>query len=219
MSHRRTARNRLLTGLIAGPLALSLVACGGDDDNDNDAVATAPAAPASSAPAATTTTPAPAEAPIESAPAGTTADDDSALLAAAATALGAVDGSRILSIDRSDDSSFWDVSVVSADGTENEVDVSADGASITRGPVVDGDDNDDDNDDLAERQRLFSAQVDHEAALSAARGAVPTGAVDSLDLDEDDNTTRWDVQFGEDDGQSVDVDAASGQVLSTDQDD
>ncbi|MBC7679683.1 MAG: hypothetical protein H7233_11940, partial [Pseudorhodobacter sp.] len=140
--------------------------------------------------------------------------------AAARTALGAVAASTLFSIDR-DDNGGWGISLVSADGTEDGVDVAPDGASITRGPVVDNDDDTNDTNDRAERLRLLDARVDYVAALRAARGAVAAGTVNSVDLDEDNGATTWDVQVGENTAteQTVVVDAASGDVLRTEQDD
>ncbi|WP_341927516.1 PepSY domain-containing protein [Nocardioides psychrotolerans] len=207
MSHRRST---FATALLAGPLALALVACGGDsdteDDNDTDI--------SSGLGTSTTQTPA--------APSGDAATRGD-LLAAARTALAAVDGSALFSID--DETSGWEVTVVSADGVENDVTVSLDGSAVTRGPVVDTDDADDRDDeaqDVAERQQLLSdARVDHVAAIEAAQGAVPDGTVTGADLDLERGTATWEVQLDEDTAaeQTVTVDAVTGEVLRTERDD
>lgn len=217
MTHRRST---FATALLAGPLALALVACGGDTDNDDDLGA------------GTTQTPVapetPVETPVDSAtPAPAQSSDDAAggdLLAAAQTAIASVEGSTLFTIDADD--AGWEVTVVSADGTENDVSVSLDGASVTRGPVVDrdddGDDSADDSDDLAERQRLLGdARIDYAAAIETARGAVPEGTVTGADLDLERGTATWDVQLDEDTAseRTVTVDAVTGEVLRTERDD
>lgn len=197
MTGRNPFRTRLVTSLVAAPLALGLVACGSEDDDDN------------------------VTAPVASAPASASASasgDDTAVLAAAETALGAASGSTIFSIDRSDDGG-WEVSLVAADGSESDVDVSADGSSITRGPVAD--DDGDDGDDAAERDRLLGADIDHATAIEAARSSA-TGTVTGVDLDEDNGTATWDVELDGDTATAqtvVVVDAASGEVLRTETDD
>lgn len=212
MSH---SRSTFATALLAGPLALALVACGGDSDTDDDnddlgagaGTTQTPLAPASTADAA--------PAPSDDAAAG------GDLLAAARTALAAVDGSTLFSIDG--ETSGWEVTVVSADGVENDVTVSLDGSAVTRGPVVDTDDDrNDEAQDLAERQQLLSdARVDHVAAVEAAQGAVPGGTVTAADLDLERGTATWDVQLDEDTAseQTVTIDALTGEVLRTELDD
>lgn len=223
---------RRLAVVAVAPLAFTLVACG--DDGGDAADDTAPAASSSSssssddAPAATDSSSAPAEAPGEeggqegqAAPAGD-------VLAAARTALGALDGAVVFSVDRERDG--WDATVVTADGAEFDLTVSADGATVTREPVEDRDDNDGDNDrdgddDLAERTQLLrDATVDLPAAVEAALGEVPGGTVTSIDLDLDDdsgNRATWDVQLDEDtaDEQTVTLDAVTGEVLRVERDD
>lgn len=209
MSHRRST---FATALLAGPLALALVACGGDSDTEDDNGTD------TSSGLGTSTT------QTSAAPSGDAATRGD-LLAAARTALAAVDGSTLFSID--DETSGWEVTVVSADGVENDVTVSLDGSAVTRGPVVDTNDDDDDdrNDeaqDVAERQQLLSdARVDHVAAIEAAQGAVPDGTVTGAELDLERGTATWEVQLDEDTAaeQTVTVDAVTGEVLRTERDD
>lgn len=216
MSHRRTVRSTLTTALVAGPLALALVACGSDDD---DLAPSTTASPSPVAPDATTDGQAPAEQPSQapSSDPSTSGGGSETLLAAARTALASVDGAVLFSIDG--ESSGWDVTLVSPDGTENDVDVAPDGGSITRGPDADADD---DGDDLAERQQLLTdVALDYAAAIEAAAASVPAGTVTGADLDLDDGVATWDVQFDEDtpDELTVTVDAVSGEVLRTERDD
>lgn len=218
MNISRAARTRLLAATAAPLLALGLVACGdSDDDNDADDVATSPAAAASSsAPAPSTDASASAS---TSAPASAPAPGGDVLLTAAAIGLAAVDGGTVFAVDLSD-TGDWEVSVVTADGTEQDVRVSADGATVTSGPVEDTDDADDAARDQDARLRLLDASVDLEAAVAAAAGS-GSGDLTGAELDEENGVAEWEVQYGEDtpDEVTVHVDANSGDVLRTERDD
>ena len=218
-----------LLALLTAPLALSLVACGGDSDDDGAAstAATSESSAATSSSPAPSTSPdpstdpsadpsAPSDSSSASSSAGATGDD--ALLAAARTGRGAVDGT-VFTVDR--DNGGWEVTVVAADGTESDLTTSADGASVTRGPVVDRDDADDTSDVTERRRLLGDATVTYEDALATARGEVPGVAVDGIDLDLDAGRAVWDVQLGEDtaEEQTVVVDAATGDVVRVERDD
>lgn len=213
-THRPSRRTRLATAAVLTPLVLGLAACGddGDDRDDRDDAAER---------AATSSTPSTATSPSTSpdTDGSTTSDPASgggSFETAARTALDAVAGT-IFTVDR-DDTGGWEVSVVTDDGTDQEVDVAADGTTITRGPVADGDD---DGDDRAERTRLLGADVDWQAAIRAAQESLPGGTVTGVDLDEDNGTATWEVSFDEDTAEetTVDVDASSGDVLRTERDD
>lgn len=210
-SPRHRLRTRLAAAAVVAPLALALTACGDDDDTS--------AAPVQS----TSSAPAEASSPSGAAEESTTAQGQGGtggdLLTAATTALAAVDGT-LFSIDR-DDSGAWDATVVTADGTEQELDISADGASVTRGPVADDDDGDD-ADDRAEREQLLGASVDYEAAVTAADASGDAGTtVTGVSLDLENGTAEWDVTYDEDTAGevTVTVDAASGDVVRTERDD
>lgn len=217
---RRTSRTTLITGLMVGPLALAITACGSSDSDaapaSTDATTTT-SAPVEPSADPTSITPSAAPSTVGQPPAGTdnptAAGAQRSLVAAAQISLGAVDGT-IFSVSR--EAGGWDVHVVSSDGTESEVGVSLDGTSILTGPTLDPDDADD-ADDLAERQQLLqSATVGYRAALATALDTVPGGTVSGLDLDLDDlGTPTWDVQLNEDtvDERTVIIDAASGDVL------
>ena len=218
MSRPRTLRLRLATAAVAAPLALALVACGSDDDSDDAAedaaerAATASAAPTASAPESSTSSDAPAT------PAG------GALMAAAETAAGAVEGSTVFSVDRAD-AGGWEVSVVTTDGLEYDVRVSADGGSTEGDPIEDTDDDgaSEASRDLDERLRLLDVAVDLAAAIDAAGAEAGAGAGEptGIDLDEENGAASWEVQYGEDtpDELTVVVDAGSGEVLRTERDD
>jgi uncharacterized membrane protein YkoI len=218
----RTLRTRLAVAAVSAPLALALVACGSDDDSDDG---TGVSAPASTAAPTDTSTDAPATddgTSTDSSPSASTGGDATSAgtaLVAAATAQGAVDGSTVFAVDR-EDAGGWEVSVVDADGTEYDVRVSADGNSVEGQPVEDTDDGDDASRDLEERQRLLEVPVDYEAAADAASGS-GSGEITGLELDEDNGTATWEVQYGEDtpDEVTVRVDAQSGEVTGTENDD
>ncbi|WP_193612150.1 PepSY domain-containing protein [Nocardioides lijunqiniae] len=214
MSVRRTRRTRLSAALVAAPLALTLVACGGDDDTDTDT--RSDDAPASGTASPADETPQDDQAGSTSQPAG----DTDGLLAAATTALGEVSGATVFSVDA--EPTGWEVTLVAADGTESEVAVAADG-TVARGPVTDPDDSGaDEADDLAERRQLLKdATVDHAAAVAAAQSSNPGAVVTGVDLDLDAGRATWDVQLGEDtpDELTVTVDATTGEVIGTERDD
>lgn len=206
MNTRRTALAALTL-----PLALTFAACGEDDGDDRSNDTAAPAA----APTPASTTEASSGAPATATPAA----DDAALLAAAGTAAGAVPGGTLLSLDL--EAAGWEAEVADDDAASFDLALSADGADVTREPVEDRDDADD-TDDLAERRDLVAgATVDPAAAVEAVRSAATTGTIDGLDLDLSAGTVVWEVQLDEDSAteQTVTVDAGTGEILQTEQDD
>ncbi|WP_299052253.1 PepSY domain-containing protein [uncultured Nocardioides sp.] len=214
---RRPFRHRL-AALAVAPLAVALVACGSDDTDADDQPSEVVTETVTQSPDGATSDDAGSQQSQGSGNGnggGAAAGD---IEAAAQTALGEVAGSTLTSIDI-DDSGDWDVTLLSEDGTENDVDVSADGSTVTRGPVSDNDDND--ADDQAERQRLLEAQVVYIDAIETARGEFPDLDVTGASLDDDNGTLTWDIDFGDgtnDDAQTVLVDAATGDVVGTETD-
>jgi uncharacterized membrane protein YkoI len=201
--HRSTIRTRLATAALLAPLALGLVACGDDDADD----------------AQTSTSSGTSDDSGTNDDSGTSDDSGTATLqgdveTAAETALGEVDGT-VFSVDG--DPQGWDVTVVTADGIENEVDLDAAATAVTRGPDQESDN---DADDAAETERLLGVSVDYLTAVEAALAEVQ-GAVTGVDLSEDNGTAIWEVQIDEDTPNevTVEVDAETGDVLRTEQDD
>ncbi|CUR57233.1 conserved exported hypothetical protein [metagenome] len=192
---RTIRRTRLATAAVLVPLALGLAACGGDDDPD-----------AQTSTASDTS----ADAGVEASAEALQGDVETA----AATALDEVDGT-VFSVDG--DSRGWEVTVMTADGVENDVDLSADATTVERGPV---EDTDTDKDDAAETERLLGVSLDHTAAMEAALAEVD-GTVTGVDLSEEDGAAVWEVTLGEDtpDETTVEVDAESGDVLRTERGD
>lgn len=206
----RTIRTRLATAAVLAPLALGLVACG-DDDND-DAVTSSQSATDDSNDTSDDMTDDTTD--NGATDGGTAPAVEGDVETAAQTALGEVDGT-VFSVDWDD--MGWEVTVVTADGVETDVQLSPDAASVEGSPV---EDNDQDNDDAAEIERLLGVSVDYAAAVEAA-SAESQGTVTGVDLSEDNGTAVWEVQFDEDtpDALTVDVDAESGDVLRTEVDD
>ena len=192
---RTSRRTRLATAAVLAPLALGLVACGSDDDSDD-----------------TTTTSSSTDS--SSSEGGTTATLEGDVETAAETALAEVDGT-VFSVDG--DPQGWDVTIVTADGVENDLELAPDAASVTRGPDTD---TNEDADDTAEVERLLGASVDYAAAMEAALGEVD-GTVTGVELSEDGGTAIWEVQLDEDtpDEVTVEIDAERGDVLRTEQGD
>ncbi|GAA5108949.1 hypothetical protein GCM10023339_08500 [Alloalcanivorax gelatiniphagus] len=204
--NRTTTRTRLATAALLAPLALGLVACGGDDDADAQTTTSSGTADDG------TTDDDTSDDSGTSDQGGTTLQGD--VQAAAETALGEVDGT-VFSVDG--DPQGWDVTIVDADGVENDVELDAAATAVNRGPDQDADN---DSDDAAETERLLGVSVDYLAAMEAALGEVQ-GTVTGVDLSEDNGTAIWEVTLDEEtpDETTVEVDAESGDVLRTEQGD
>ena len=114
--HRPTFGTRLATAALLAPLALGLVACGGDDDARTSTSDTSDSGTSDDG--------------------GTSGDGGNTTLegdveTAAGTALGEVEGT-VFSVDG--DAQGWDVTIVDADGVENDVELDPPATSVTRGP-------------------------------------------------------------------------------------
>ena len=215
--NRRTLRTRLTVAAVSAPLALGLVACGGDDDSDDGNGVTSnpgtsePSPVESSAPGES-----PAETPTETASgvAGT-----GTALSAAAAGLGAVEGGTVFAVD-SEDAGGWEVSVVDAQGNEFDVRVGPDGNTLEGDPVPDTDDGDDATRDADERQRLLEVPLDYQAAVDAAASSGGQD-VTGFELDEENGVATWEVTYDEGTRNelTVSVDAESGEISGTEQDD
>lgn len=200
----------IVNTLLVGPLTLALVACG--DDGDSPETQELTSVTGSTAPPAKT-------------PSGTIDPEVSAkgepaatkvLKAVASTALESVPGATLVSIDH--DVSSWGVNVVTADGSEHEMQVAADGGSVMSGPFVDQQD----AEDVAEHRALVQADsVDYLTAVQAALSVVPQGRVSELDLEFDGGVLIWDAKVidAKMAEQLVRVDGAKGTVLGTQLDD
>ncbi len=209
----RQHHHRLLLASALAPLTVALVACGGGGEGNAGDVST----PAPSSASTSQSTSQPTSQPTST---STAADDASPpptdpgtpsghpeLVRAAGAALDAVQGSTLFSID--DQPNGWKVSVVTDEGTESHVLVSADGSMVTGGPTKEIDDGDDAVTDPQERQDLLDVPVDYLAAISAGDARADGGELSELDLDSDNGRDTWELTYGEDtpDQRNVAVDA------------
>ena len=203
-THTTTSTARRAALALALPLigGLALAGCSG-----GSAPASAPGAgpsPAAAAPAAGTG-------------ASAAVPADGALAAAVDTAIAAVPGSALVSVDQEAGGTSWEVVVAEQDGREHEVHTAADGSAVTAGPVADADD----PDDLADTAALLrGAGIGHADAASAITGAV-AGTVTELGLDEDGGRILWEGDVVDSSGvtHAVRVDAGSGDVVDRSVDD
>lgn len=198
---RKGFRMKVLTAAAVG--ALALAGCGGSDEPEPE-----------NSPTIGSPVPSP---DAETDDQDTPSDDDveldehaTALIAAGRTAEEAVPGSRVIDVDWDDDN-HWEIHVATEDGTESELEVSADGSEIRQGPRVD-----DDADDRAENaERLAGAQVDFEQAVKIVMAEVGSGRITDLDLDSSRGTVIWDAEV--EDGRAereVRVNAETGEIHS-----
>ncbi|WP_157963889.1 PepSY domain-containing protein [Actinocorallia populi] len=178
---------------------LALSACGGDGDD---------ASRTSSPERTAQNSPAPASPAAASSP-GTAAAAPGDLDAAGAAALKAVPNSTLISIET--EGSGWEVQTVTADGTEHELMVNADGSQIIR-----NDTKQEDAEDKAKHQeRVKAAKIDYSEAAQKMHSAVPNAQITELNLDTWRGTTVWEGDLQTSDGakHSVKIDAGSGKVL------
>lgn len=202
------------TAPASSPAATSSASAPGSADPGSSASATPNDATASPGASASPSASPSASASASASPSGTATG--SPLLTAAETALVAVPGGRISSLESERGGQAWEVHVLTEDGEERQLRVSGDGSEVTSDTAENSDD-----DDRTENQVLFGAEVDHVAASEAVLAEVPDGVISELTLDEDDDDAlTWEagVQSGAE-RRDVTVDAASGEVLDNDLDD
>ncbi|MFM1724892.1 PepSY domain-containing protein [Rhodococcus sp. PAM 2766] len=203
MSYRNGSPSRTSAAALAvtGAALVALAGCGGSDDSTQDATTTTSTATPTSTTTATSTGTANAAAP-----------STQALERAGATAVAAVPGSVLVSIETEHDGT-WEAQVVTPDGVEHHVDVSSEGATVLGTPRVD---DEDEADRAKHRDRVQAATLDFAAAAAAMLAEAPGGAVTELNLDTDNGTTVWeaDVLDGSGTKHEVTIDAATGTVIS-----
>lgn len=138
--------------------------------------------------------------------------NNEALLAAAKTALDAVPDSTVISIETEHNDTQWEVEVVTADGTEYEVEVSGDGKQVVSGPHEESDDA---KDKAKHRDRVAAAKLSYADAVTAITDAVP-GRITELNIDTEDGVTVWEADVIDADNvkHEVSIDAATGKVLT-----
>lgn len=229
-------RLRVTSVLTSGALVLlALAGCdagGGTSSPDSSApTSTTSVSPSESASESESSSPSPSgiaatsasgspSPSVSSSPSGSLPGSAAAdsLVQAGRTALAAVPDGTLTSIESERNGSAWEVQVVTADGTEQELELSADGTEVVTGPVTK-------NEDLADKSkqldRISSAELRYEEAADKILEAVPDGRISELDLDSENGATVWeaDVLASEGIKHSVQIDAASGEVLSNTTDD
>ncbi len=182
--------------LLVACLTLFLSSCSDDPDQPVRSDATEPAA----------------------SPSGTSGPPALGLEDAAAAALEAVDGSSLLTIETEQGRTVWEATVVTEDGTEHELLISASDGKVVDGPTRKVDDA---GDKAENRRRVAGAEVGYTAAAEAVREAVPDARLTELNLDTfGERTTAWEGDLHGNDGlrYSVTIDARTGDVLEKDAD-
>ena len=204
------------TGVLA---ALALAACGTTADNGDDgsvspevdassAVASTPATDDASTTSASASSSASSTAAAASSGSGTGQADDPAYAVIDAVLEKYGDG-IIVAVDADDDDTTWEVDVVVGEEVK-ELDVTADG-DITET---------DRESDLEDVQKAKDAEVTAQQALDTAREGRDGVTLDKMDLDDDNGTLQWEVEFDREDGSDgpeVEIDARSGEVLTVDE--
>lgn len=190
----RTART------LASVAAVALLVSGCGDDNEGDQVNTTQGTPSP------TGTPPNADEPDENSPVPTGDASPAGGLSAAEVidkALGEVEGD-VLSLDREDDDSRWEVLVRASDGAGTEVWVDP-----TSGDVLDQR-----SENVPSEARDGAPKFTAKEAVEAATSAVADGTVTDLDIDRERGKVVWDVVVEANGAETdVQIDAASGEIL------
>lgn len=210
------AAGRVRMAAVVGAALVALVGCGNDDGG---AATTTSAAAATSTSAKASTT----SASGASGASGNTATSPTSASAATGapslapgwnakvfehagrTALAAVPGSSLVSIEENSDGS-WVVDLINADGVAVEVGISPDGDRVIAGPSVTGE----------PAPGTDEAKLDYTAATGVVLTEVPGGRITDLELVvEKGGTYVWEADVVDASGarRAVDVDAVSGRVL------
>ena len=132
-------------------------------------------------------------------------------------ALKEVPDSTVISLETENNETQWEVQVVTSDGTEHEVIISAEDGSVVGSPT---EENDDAQDKKKHQQRVDAATVDFKEAAAKFRDAVPEARITELGLDDEHGTTVWEGDLIDGDGakHEVQIDAGSGDVITNSQD-
>ncbi|MCU7528809.1 PepSY domain-containing protein [Prescottella equi] len=216
------AAGRVRTAAVVGAALVALVGCG-NDDGGAATTTSAAAATSTSAKASTTSASGASGASEASGASGNAATSPTSASAATGapslapgwnakvfehagrTALAAVPGSSLVSIEENSDGS-WVVDLINADGVAVEVGISPDGDRVIAGPSVTGD----------PTPGTDVAKLDYTAATGVVLTEVPGGRITDLQLVvEKGGTYVWEADVVDASGarRAVDVDAVSGRVL------
>ncbi|WIB31720.1 PepSY domain-containing protein [Curtobacterium sp. MCSS17_005] len=199
--HQKSSARRI-AAFAALPIvaALALTGCASDDSDDDTGSAGSSA--------------------TDSAGTGTgssssgvaSAGSNKTLLAAVATARGEVGSGTVISVEREQGASAYEVLVVTKDGTEHEVHTNADGTSVAGTPQTEAAD----ADDKAEHERFVAAaDLSVKQAVDAFQD-LHAGTVTELGLDDHVGTVVWEGDVLDSSGtkHSVRIDAGSGDVVT-----
>ncbi|NKS32597.1 metallopeptidase [Rhodococcus hoagii] len=216
------AAGRVRTAAVVGAALVALVGCG-NDDGGAATTTSAAAATSTSAKASTTSASGASGASEASGASGNAATSPTSASAATGapslapgwnakvfehagrTALAAVPGSSLVSIEENSDGS-WVVDLINADGVAVEVGISPDGDRVIAGPSVTGE----------PTPGTDVAELDYTAATGVVLTEVPGGRITDLQLVvEKGGTYVWEADVVDASGarRAVDVDAVSGRVL------
>ena len=155
--------------------------------------------------------------PSESGAPSSRGNEQARLLRAGATAVHAVPHSTLISIET--ERGGWEAQVVTADGTEHEMDLSGSGRRVTSGPTTK---HEDAQTRAEHRRRVQAAKLGYRTAAHTIASAVPGARITELNLDTYRGATVWeaDAITGSGTGSgtgvthSVKVDVRTGKVLA-----
>ena len=141
--------------------------------------------------------------------------DPQTLLQAGALAVTKVPGGTLTAI-RSQETGSWRVHVVTADGTEQSMDVSSDGVTVMVGPTPK---NQSDADKAKNHALAQAATLDYRAAVEKFLATVPNGSITEMHLAEANGATVWDADVWDTYivEHKVTLNAASGDVVANKQ--
>ncbi len=126
-------------------------------------------------------------------------------------ALKQVPDSTLISIETEKNDTEWEVQVVTSDGVEHEMNISADGTEVVDKPRT----KDEDSEDKKKHQdRVKAATLDFKQATQKIEEEVSGGKITELNLDGEGNKTVWEADVMVDSiKREVQIDAGSGAVL------
>ncbi|PTR31567.1 peptidase YpeB-like protein [Rhodococcus sp. OK519] len=209
---RDSVATKVGAAAVIGVAVVALAGCSSDDASSTTTTSTSATATSTSAKASAAA--ASANADASSAPAASSAQSAPSLAPgwsakifehAGRTAIAAVPGSSLVSIEENSDGS-WVVDLVNSDGVAIQVGVSPDGDRVIAGPSATGEPN----------PGAEEAKLDYTAATGVVLTEVPGGRITDLRfVVEKGGTYVWEADVIDASGaqRAVDVDAVTGRVL------
>ncbi|MGO2534100.1 PepSY domain-containing protein [Arthrobacter rhombi] len=199
---------------VSAVTMLALAGCSGTGSDSESPNASSQEATSSSQPAMTQSSDSGAGAEASS----SGSDSQSVSLEDAGdAALKEVPDSTVISLETENNETQWEVQVVTSDGTEHEVSISAEDGSVIGSPTEESDDA---QDKKKHQKRVDAATVDFKEAAAKFRDAVPEARIAELGLDDEHGTTVWEGDLIDGDGakHEVQIDARSGDVITNSKD-